>query len=51
MPKVLVVIPDDLLKVSLANRSARRLGTLSPNRMADVDRAILICFGMERLLV
>jgi mRNA-degrading endonuclease toxin of MazEF toxin-antitoxin module len=32
-------------------RFIRRLGTLSPGRMAEVDRAILICFGMERLLI
>lgn len=32
-------------------RFIRRIGTLSSGRMAEVDRAILICFGMERFLV
>lgn len=32
-------------------RFIKRIGTLSPGRMAEVDRAILICFGMERFLV
>ena len=32
-------------------RFVKRIGTLSPNRMTEVDRAILVCFGMERFLV
>jgi len=32
-------------------RLFRRIGHLPPARMAEVERAILICFGMEHLLV
>jgi mRNA interferase MazF len=32
-------------------RFIRKIGHLPATQMADVDRAILICFGMEHLLV
>jgi mRNA interferase MazF len=32
-------------------RFIERIGGLSPHRMAEVDHAILVCFGMERFLV
>jgi mRNA interferase MazF len=32
-------------------RLSKRIGHLPAARMAEVDRAILICFGMEHLLV
>ncbi len=32
-------------------RLFRRIGHLPPARMTEVERAILICFGMEHLLV
>ena len=32
-------------------RFIRRIGHLSAARMVEIDRAILVCFGMEHLLV
>jgi mRNA interferase MazF len=32
-------------------RLLKKIGHLSPARMAEVERAILICFGMEHLLM
>lgn len=32
-------------------RFIKRIGYLSPSRMAEVDHAILVCFGMEHFLV
>lgn len=32
-------------------RFVKRIGHLPSRRMAEVDRAILVCFGMERFLI
>ena len=32
-------------------RFIKRIGRLSPSRMAETDGAILVCFGLERFLV
>lgn len=32
-------------------RFIRKIGHLSVKRMAEIDRAILVCFGLEHLLV